>query len=59
MEQIDKRITALVMDEKGMVNISNCVRCIISNNKVGKTLTIGDNERTFTFAFEQIEKYLK
>lgn len=33
--------------------------CIITNDKVGKTLSIGDGNVQFTIPFEPIERYLK
>lgn len=36
-----------------------CLRCIITNDEIGKTLSIDNNEIQFTIPFESIEKYLR
>lgn len=32
---------------------------IITNDSVGKTITLADETKSFTIAFEQLEQYLK
>ena len=39
--------------------IPNTLNCIITNDEVGKTLSIVTQQGMFTFAFEKIENYLK
>ena len=39
--------------------ITTTLNCIITNDEVGKTLSIVTQHGMFTFAFERIEKYLK
>lgn len=35
------------------------VNCIITNDEVGKTLSVGNDQIMFTIPFEAIEQYLK
>lgn len=35
------------------------LNCMISNDHIGKTLSVSDGYTTFHIAFEQIEPYLK
>ena len=35
------------------------VNCIITNDEVGKTLSVGNEQIMFTIPFEAIEEYLK
>ena len=35
------------------------VKCIITNDRLGKTLTVGNDDIMFCIPFEPIEKYLK
>lgn len=39
--------------------IETDIECIITNDKIGKTLSIVVGEGMFTIPFESIEKYLK
>lgn len=39
--------------------IPTILNCIITNDEVGKTLSIVTQQGMYTFAFERIEKYLK
>lgn len=33
--------------------------CIVTNDRIGKTLSIGNDEILFTIPFETVEQYLK
>ena len=33
--------------------------CIVTNDRIGKTLSIGNEEMMFTIPFEAVEQYLK
>lgn len=33
--------------------------CIVTNDRIGKTLSIGNEEMMFTIPFEAVEEYLK
>lgn len=35
------------------------LNCIITNDEIGKTLSIGDGNVQFTIPFEAVERYLK
>lgn len=39
--------------------IPTTVNCIITNDEIGKTLSVGNEQIMFTIPFETIEKYLK
>ena len=56
MSKIMKKIDAIV--GSNIIKLKK-VNVIITNNKKGKTITISDDEKSFTFAFEEIEEYLK
>lgn len=43
----------------GLRIIPKQLEVIITNDSVGKSLSIHDNERMFTIPFEPIEKYFK
>lgn len=55
MADVIKKIPALI----GPDFIVGEIDVIISNDKIGKTLTISDGIKSFTFAFEHIEEDLK
>lgn len=35
------------------------LECIITNDRIGKTLLINDGKKQFTISFEAVEKYLR
>jgi hypothetical protein len=39
--------------------IPTTLHCIVTNDEVGKTLSIGTEQVMFTIPFEAVEKYLK
>lgn len=41
----------------GMFITQSKVECIVTNDKIGKTLSIVDNGKIITIPFEQLEKY--
>lgn len=52
------KVRGLYQTDNGTM-IATDLNCIITNDEVGKTLSIGTEQCMFTIAFEQIEKYLK
>lgn len=55
-EIIVKGILYDVMQRK---SIETTFTCVVTNDEIGKTLSIGNNEIQFTIPFEPLEKYLK
>ena len=55
-EIIVKGILYDVMQRK---SIKTTFTCVVTNDEIGKTLSIGNNEIQFTIPFEPLEKYLK
>ena len=59
-----KKIKNLHVRVSGGVNVSSFLApkmfdCIITNDEIGKTLSINDGNVQFTIPFEPIERYLK
>lgn len=52
------KVKGLYQTQNGTM-IPTTLNCIITNDEVGKTLSIGTEQCMFTIAFEQIENYLK
>lgn len=55
-----KNVHLVVNCTKGtdMIVMPSKVECVITNDKVGKTLSIIDNGKIITIPFEPLEKYL-
>lgn len=51
-------VKGLYQTAKGTI-IPTTVNCIITNDEVGKTLSVGNEQIMFTIPFETIEQYLK
>lgn len=45
-------------DKTGKLKIKE-LRCIVTNDEKGKTISVDNGETQFTFPFEPLEKYLK
>lgn len=50
-------VKGLKTDEKSVKRTK--LRCMVSNDKFGKTLSIDDGKTQFTIPFEAVEKYLR
>ena len=62
--KIKKEIKNKWVSVKGLILRKNCMKeanvsCIITNDRLGKSLTIGNDEIMFEIPFEKIEDYLK
>lgn len=57
LEMVVVNVKGLKIDEKSAKRTK--LRCMISNNKIGKTLSIDDGKTQFTIPFEAVEKYLR
>ena len=62
---LENTISNAKIPVKGFVIDKSCVMkkenfiCIVSNDNIGKTLTIHNADTGFTIPFEPIERYLK
>lgn len=54
----NKIVTINGVREKNNTLVPMEFTCVITNDNIGKTLSIGDGDIMFHMAFEQIEKYL-
>lgn len=59
MADIKKKINGIITGFPDYNPRLGDINVIITNDEKGKTLTVFDNQKSFTFAFEEIEKYLK
>ena len=62
--KIKKEIKNKWVSVKGLILRKNYMKesnvtCIITNDRIGKSLTIGNDEIMFRIPFEKIEDYLK
>lgn len=52
-------IDAIIQSQDRILPKPEKVECIVTNDSIGKTLSIIADNKMITFAFEQLEKYLK
>jgi len=52
-------VTGFVYDGVGILPKAQRLECIITNDRIGKTLSINDGKKQFTIPFEAVEKYLR
>lgn len=52
-------VTGFVYDDEKRTAEAQRLECIITNDRIGKTLSINDGKKQFTIPFEAIEKYLR
>jgi hypothetical protein len=63
--KLKKAIKNKWIEVKGLYQTANgtiiptTLHCIVTNDEVGKTLSIGTERVMFTIPFEAVEKYLK
>lgn len=62
--KIKKEIKNKWVSVKGLILRKNYMKesiisCIITNDRIGKSLTIGNDEIMFEIPFEKIEEYLR
>ena len=51
-------VEGFVYDDETRLFSKKSLECIISNDQIGKTLSINDGKKQFTIPFEAVEKYL-
>ena len=52
-------VKGILYDDRKRKSVEKTFTCIVTNDEIGKTLSIGNNEIQFTIPFEPLEKYLK
>lgn len=52
-------VTGFVYDDEKRTVEAQRLECIITNDRIGKTLSINDGKKQFTIPFEAVEKYLR
>ena len=52
-------VKGILYDDRQRKSVEKTFTCIVTNDEIGKTLSIGNNEIQFTIPFEPLEKYLK
>ena len=55
----NKRVSVVGMITTPEIMIPGTLDVIITNDEIGKTISIGNGETQFTIPFEPIERYLK
>ena len=53
------KVEGFVYDDETRLFSKKPLECIISNDRLGKTLSINDGKNQFTIPFEAVEKYLR
>lgn len=52
-------VTGFVYDDEARTGHAERLECIITNDRMAKTLSINDGKKQFTIPFEAVEKYLR
>lgn len=59
IKNLHVRVSGGVATLKSAFSVPQALDCIITNDEIGKTLSINDGNMQFTIPFEPLERYLK